>query len=225
MPVKLSTPATPITEFDDSVSVLPLATATLKRSCPPEKVEASLKVTVPLEAVNLPVPPKDELIVMLLEVEAVPEMARPENVATPVFAMLLSAPASVIIPPFDMSDLLEFTARLPLTVKDAEVVTVPAIVRLLNSVEPGEVDIVLLEPDIVTVLVLPAKVPLDVQLPATVCEALPPLKVALASIITSPPTVMLAPAVELAEPVLVKLPAMLIAVEGSVLVFELDSVR
>ena len=142
--------------------------------------------------------------------------------------MLLLMPfVIVMVPPSDWES-PPVALRSPRIVSRGAVILIPVPlrVRLLNSVEPdNDLEIVLLFPVITTALLLGVKVPLAVQLPATVCVALPPSKVALASIITSPPTIMLAAAVDSAEPVLVKLPAMLIAVAGSVLVFELESVR
>ena len=227
MPGKLSTLATPRTEFDDRVRFLPLATVTLKRSCPPPKVvDAPSKVIVPPEAVSLPVPPNDELMVRLLVVDVVPVIARPAKVAVPLFEINLSVPDIVRVPPLAESELPESTVRLPLTGKVEVVVTVPLMVKLLNTVELPVLVIDLSVPVITTVLVLPVKVPLDVQLPATVCVAFPPLKVALEElIITSPFTVIFAAAVDVAEPVLVKLPAMVIADAGSVLIPDPERVK
>ena len=128
--------------------------------------------------------------------------------------LLLAAFCNVIRP---LADCVSppVALRLPFMKREGAVmfIPVPLNVRLLNSVEPAVVlEMVLLFPVMVTVLALPVKVPLAVQLPATECVALPPLNVAPPSTVTLP--VMeceraAAPPLKLEVPLINTLPLML----------------
>jgi len=183
---------------------------------------APLMVMVP--AVLLKVPVTDRLPVMVSELVllSVPDTVRLSKVS-PVPLMVLEVPERVVVPPEEW-------------VKDPGpvVVILPAIFRLvvpaaviLEALKVRSLKLLAPDPLIddppatnVIMLVLPVKVPLFIQLPATVCEKLPAMKVVDAPMEILPLMVRAAAAVKETEVpapnVLVRLPAMVKAVAGNV---------
>lgn len=179
-------------------------------------------------AVRLPVSVK-ELVVLTL-----PVIERLSKVI-PVPLMVLVVPVKVLVPPLRWVKMpAPVVAKLPAIFSEvaaAAVILEAATVISLKLLAPVPLSKVP-APVKLTVLVLPVKVPLLVQLPATVWEKLPPLKVVEVPRLTLPLMVNAAAAVkdtDVPEPiVLVRLPAIIKGVAGNVLVAapdELLSVR
>lgn len=189
-------------------------------------LEEPLIVIVPPVAENVPVPLAEKFPVSVNELVVLIDPVRLKlwN-EIPLPLIVFDAPLIVTVPPEEWVNVpAPLVVKPPPTVRfvvPAAVTPEPVIVRLLKLVVPVPltVEFVLL---IVTVLVLPVNVPLFVQLPATVCENEPPSKVVEVPMETLPLTVILFPAVKKtdvpAPSVLVRLPAMVITLEGIVLV-------
>jgi len=185
-------------------------------------LDVPLMMTAPAEVVKLPLTDRFPVTVIVFALLMVPETVRLSKVMS-VPLMVLDVPERVVVPPDEW-------------VKDPgpEVVILPAMVRVVApaavTLEPEKVRSLKLlvpvplmdDPPVVNVilLVLPVKVPLFTQLPATVCVKLPPLKVVEAPIEILPLMERAAAAVkdtELPAPiVLVRLPAMVNADPGKV---------
>ena len=115
--------------LEASVSFLSLAIITSCKSWLPEKVEASLKVILPLVAVSLPEPPREELTVKSLEVDVVPVIASPKKVVMLELLIVLPVPAIVTVPLLAINDLPPLIVRSPFTMKFTSVVTAPSTIR------------------------------------------------------------------------------------------------
>ena len=211
VPVKVAVPAEavklPLTSNTDdivkleAVVTLPGILKLKKLSVPVDEIvlEAPFIVTFPADAVKLAL----VLIVVFPEttksavVLIVPETIRLLKIM-PVPVIVFAAPESVIAPPAVWVNVpIPDVARLPKTVSAAAAVAetfAPDTVRLLKLCVPVP-PIMALAPARVMVPVLPVKVPLFVQLPATVCAKAPAVKVVPAPISTKPPNVTLEAAV------------------------------
>jgi len=181
-----------------------------------------LMVMIPALAVMLPL--TDKLPVRLKEAALVivPLTVR-LSIEMPVPLIVLAVPVISNVPPLawvrepdDMVARLPDTLMLPFENVNSDAETV----RLLKFCVPDPL-IPLPGPEKVMVPVLPLKVPLLIQLPATLCAKLPPLNVVEAPIVTLPVMVRMAAAVKLTElpapSVLVRLPTIAKAVAAKVL--------
>ena len=129
-------------------------------------------------------------------VVAVPEMVRLLKIK-PVPDIVLVVPDIVnVLPALWVKEPTPEVDRSPDTEREAAVAEMPdpEMIRLLKPCVPVPL-IIALAPVIVIVPVLPVKVPLFVQLPATLCAKAPPVKEVPAPISTKPPKVIMDAAV------------------------------
>lgn len=123
--------AIPNVEFDDNCKEVPFR-VTLKRFAVPLKVEVPVNVAVPAEADKLP---PTESPVEMEKLTAVVTEPVTDNTAiffVPTPEIVLEAPLMVSVPVLVVK--VPLTNKLPVRLRDVEVLTVPAIVRLSNEI-------------------------------------------------------------------------------------------
>ena len=236
VPVKVTIPAVavkvPLTsnklemEKLEVVVMLPISCNELKAFVPAPLIvlPAPFIIIVPVVADNEPVPVRLLVIVKLASVETDPFTVRSLKI---IFApeIDLVAPVIVIIPPDRCVNCPEpLVDRLPDTFNKVLVAAVIPEERKLISLKlcvPFPL-MVVVGPLKLTVLVVPVKIPLFIQLPLIVCEKLPPLKVVAFPMFTFPFIIRLEAAVNVTDdPVpikLVKFPSIIKSVAGKVFI-------
>lgn len=220
--VPLTLSADPIEKFTAEVTD-PVTVNALNDLVPaPEMVlPVPLIVTVPVLAVKEPDTTRFPVIVIDDVVVTVPDTVRLSN-AIPVPVIVFDVPLMVSVPAVCVNEPEAVVTKLPATDIAAAVAVAPeeVIVRLLKLCTPEPL-ITAPGPVSTTVPVLPVNTPLLVQLPPTESVNEAPSNVVDTPIVTLPPILRLAAAVnetEAPDPsALVRLPEIVIAVAGIVL--------